>query len=46
MITGLEIIIAGRRDVYVDTHMHWNLPWRCAEFSGVERLFHSRLRAR
>jgi len=39
--TGLEIKIGGRTDVYVDTHMHWNLPWECAGFRGTERLFHS-----
>jgi hypothetical protein len=43
-ITGLEIVIDGQRDVYVDTHMHWNLPWHCAEFAGEERLFHSRMK--
>lgn len=43
-ITGLEIVIDGQRDVYVDTHMHWNLPWSCAEFTGDERLFHSRIK--
>ncbi len=41
-ITGLEVVIDGQRDVYVDTHMHWNLPWTCAEFAGEARLFHSR----
>ena len=44
-ITGLEIIIAGKRDIYVDTHMHWNLPWRCGGFAGAERVFHSRVAA-
>jgi hypothetical protein len=43
-ITGVEITINGRRDVYVDTHMQWNLPWQCAEFAGTGRLFHSRIR--
>jgi hypothetical protein len=43
-ITGLEIVIDGQRDVYVDTHMHWNIPWLCGEFSGVERLFHNRMK--
>ncbi|OPZ85539.1 MAG: Heparinase II/III-like protein [bacterium ADurb.Bin429] len=44
-ITGLEIVIDGQRDVYVDTHMQWNLPWHCAEHAGTERLFHSRIQA-
>jgi hypothetical protein len=39
--TGLKIVINGRQDVYVDLHMHWNLPWECEGFAGVERLFHS-----
>ena len=39
--TGLEIKINGRTDVYVDMHMHWNLPWRCGGFQGTERVFHS-----
>jgi hypothetical protein len=39
--TGLKIDINGRQDVYVDQHMHWNLPWECQGFTGVERLFHS-----
>lgn len=39
--TGLKIEINGRQDVYVDLHMHWNLPWECQGFTGVERLFHS-----
>ena len=41
-ITGLEITVNGRTDVYVDTHMHWNLPWRCGSCHGTGRLFHSR----
>jgi hypothetical protein len=40
--TGLEIEIAGRRDVYVDQHMQWNLPWEAGGSSGEGRLFHSR----
>ena len=39
--TGLEIRIGGRTDIYMDTHMHWNLPWRCGGHHGAERLFHS-----
>jgi len=42
-ITGLEITIDGRRDVYLDTHMQWNLPWSCGGCQGVERLYHSSL---
>ncbi len=41
--TGLEIEIDGRRDVYVDQHMEWNLPWQAGGYSGKGRLFHSRL---
>jgi hypothetical protein len=40
-VTGLEITLNGRRDLYVDTHMHWNMPWRCGGFAGEGRLFHS-----
>jgi hypothetical protein len=40
--TALEITVNGRRDVYFDQHMEWNLPWRVAEYSGAGRLFHSR----
>lgn len=39
--TALEITFEGERHVYVDHHMHWNLPWRCGGFSGERRLFHS-----
>ncbi len=42
--TGLEIVIDGQRDVYVDYHMHWNLPWNCGGCTGDGRLFHSRCR--
>jgi len=41
-ITGLEITIDGKRDVYVDQHMHWNLPWNAGGSGGQDRLFHSR----
>lgn len=41
--TGLEIIIDGRRDVYVDLHMHWLLPWNCGGCNGQTRLFHSQI---
>ncbi len=44
-ITGLEITLDGRRDIYVDTHMQWNLPWTCGGYQGKERLFHSRINA-
>ncbi len=40
--TGLEIEFAGHRDVYVDLHMQWNLPWECGGYQATERLFHSR----
>ena len=39
--TGLETTIEGRRDIYVDLHMHWNLPWQCGGCRGDGRLFHS-----
>ncbi len=42
-VTGLEIVVDGRRDVYVDTHMHWSLPWACGGYEGSERLFHSQV---
>lgn len=39
--TALEITINGRRDVYVDQHMQWNLPWEAGGYTGTGRLFHS-----
>lgn len=39
--TALAITVDGRRDVYLDQHMQWNLPWRSGGFSGQGRLFHS-----
>ncbi|MDA0837902.1 MAG: alginate lyase family protein [Planctomycetota bacterium] len=39
--TALEISINGRRDVYVDMHMQWNLPWQAGGYQGEGRLFHS-----
>ena len=42
--TSLEIEINGRRDVYMDQHMQWNLPWSAGGYTGEGRLFHSRLR--
>lgn len=41
-VTGLEIIIDGQRDVYVDQHMQWNLPWHAGGAAGDTRLYHSR----
>jgi len=41
--TGLEIEIDGQRDVYVDQHMQWNLPWQAGGHAGEGRLFHSRV---
>ncbi|MHB9129915.1 MAG: heparinase II/III domain-containing protein [Armatimonadota bacterium] len=43
--TGLEIIIDGQRDVYVDIHTHWHQAWTCGGYAGEERLFHSRCMA-
>ncbi len=40
--TGLEIKLNGRRDVYLDQHMQWNLPWEAGDYAGTGRLFHSR----
>ncbi len=42
-MTGLAITINGRRDVYVDQHMQWNLPWRAGAYEGEGRVFHSQL---
>jgi len=39
--TALRIVVHGREDVYVDQHMHWNLPWRVAGYASAQRLFHS-----
>jgi hypothetical protein len=39
--TGLEVVLEGRRDVYVDLHMAWNLPWRAGGHRGEGRLFPS-----
>jgi hypothetical protein len=44
--TALAIVIDGKRDVYVDQHMHWNLPWNAGGHAGVARLFHSCLPSR
>jgi len=41
--TAVEINISDRRDVYVDFHMQWNLPWRAGGIEGDARLFHSAL---
>ncbi|MHB9024581.1 MAG: heparinase II/III family protein [Armatimonadota bacterium] len=40
-VTGLEITVDGRRDIYVDQHMQWNLPWTCGGYTGSGRVFHS-----
>ncbi len=42
--TAVEIMIDGKRDVYFDQHMAWNLPWRTGGFAGEGRLFHSACR--
>lgn len=39
--TGLEVRVDGRRDVYVDQHMIWTLPWRAGGKRGRGRVFHS-----
>ncbi|MCX5661366.1 MAG: heparinase II/III family protein [Planctomycetota bacterium] len=39
--TGLEITHEGRRDVYVDQHMEWVLPWKVGGVEGDARVFHS-----
>jgi hypothetical protein len=41
--TGLEIVCNGQRDVYVDFHTHWHLPWTCGGYAGEARVFHSRM---
>ena len=40
--TGLEIVINGQRDIYVDFHTHWHTAWTCGEYAGEGRVFHSR----
>ena len=40
-VTALAITINGRRDVYVDQHMQWNLPWEAGGHAGEGRVFHS-----
>ncbi len=40
-VTGLEVTLDGRADVYVDVHTQWNLPWQCEDCRGSGRLFHS-----
>lgn len=39
--SGIEIMINGRRHLYFDQHMEWNLPWKMAEATGSNRLYHS-----
>lgn len=41
--TGLEIKFNGRRDVYVDQHMEWVLPFAAGGVKGATKLFHSRV---
>jgi hypothetical protein len=43
--TALEISFGGRRDVYFDMHMAWNLPWQTGGIKGEGRLFHSQCSA-
>jgi hypothetical protein len=42
-ITALALTFNGRRDVYVDQHMQWNLPWRAGGYEGEGRVFHSQV---
>ncbi len=42
-ITALAVSVNGRRDVYVDQHMQWNLPWQAGGHTGEGRVFHSRV---
>lgn len=42
-ITALAVTLDGRRDVYLDQHMQWNLPWRTDAYTGEGRLFHSQV---
>jgi hypothetical protein len=44
--TALRIEIDGRRDLYVDQHMEWHLPWEADGVAGDARLFHSGCHAR
>ncbi|MFW6060633.1 MAG: alginate lyase family protein [Phycisphaeraceae bacterium] len=41
--TALHIEIDGQRDLYVDHHMHWHLPWRAGGYEDTARLHHSRV---
>jgi hypothetical protein len=43
-ITALAVTINGRRDVYVDQHMQWNLPWQAGGYQGEGRVFHSQIK--
>jgi len=43
--TGLEIMWHGQCHVYVDQHMHWNLPWECSGYASKGRVFHSAVSA-
>lgn len=40
-VTALEIMIGGRRHVYVDFHMAWNMAWTAGGITGDQRVFHS-----
>jgi hypothetical protein len=40
-VTALEVVVNGRRGVYVDQHMYWTLPWVAGGCSGDARVFHS-----
>jgi hypothetical protein len=45
-VTALQIELKAadgsvRRDVYVEQHMEWNLPWRAGGYQGDARIFHS-----
>ena len=42
-ITALAVTINGRRDVYVDQHMQWNLPWQAGGYASEGRVFHSQV---
>ncbi|MCG3148200.1 MAG: hypothetical protein PCFJNLEI_01643 [Verrucomicrobiae bacterium] len=43
--TALAINVNGRRDVYYQQHMHWNLPWQAGGCAGTGRWFHSQCEA-
>jgi hypothetical protein len=41
--TALAITIDGRKDIYVDQHLQWNLAWAAGGCQGEGRVFHSRI---